>query len=171
MSLSAKARLAQHLAGTTPASMNIISDRAGVSRRLGARARAGRPINATDYLLLCSATGLTAESGVEVKGVSRAGSSIAWWVFGAALFLTRHRLRLDLRTAARTVGVSAATLSRAEAGDSIAIESFLRIVHFMGVPVGSFLCFTENTYCNTLKPNALLETTFLAHQIQSQCLT
>jgi transcriptional regulator with XRE-family HTH domain len=50
---------------------------------------------------------------------------------------------LDLRSAADLVGVSAATLSRAERGQPIAIESYLRVVEFIGVPPESFLSFTE----------------------------
>lgn len=153
MSLNARDRLAQHLADVTPTLMNAISDRAGIPRRLGAGARVGRKINANDYLLLCSAIGLGAESGLKVEGISRVGSSIIWWVLGAALFLTRRRLHLDLRSAARIIEMSAATLSRAEAGDPIAVESFLKITKFIGVPPNSFLCFTADPDCNTLVPN------------------
>jgi transcriptional regulator with XRE-family HTH domain len=73
-----------------------------------------------------------------------------WWNFGSALFLTRGFRRLDLRSAADLVGISAATLSRAERGHPIAVESYLSIANFIGVPPNSFLCFTGNTNCNTL---------------------
>jgi hypothetical protein len=151
MSPSAKARLASHLAGVMPADMNIISDRAGIPRRLGARARVGRQINATSHLLLCSAVGLDVDTGAEVEGVSRAGSVVVWWIFGSALFLTRHSRRLDLRSASALIGVSTATLSRAEVGEPVGIDSFIRIARFIGLPPPSFLCFTENTNCNTLE--------------------
>jgi transcriptional regulator with XRE-family HTH domain len=119
-----------------------------------APARAGRKVSATAYLLLCSAAGVNVATGapVVVRGPC-SGSSIVWWIFGSALFLTRSVRRLDLRSAADLVGVSAATLSRAEHGRPIAIESYLRVADFIGVPPESFLSFTGNPNCNTLKPN------------------
>jgi hypothetical protein len=152
MLMSAAARLARHLQDLSPAEMAALSDRTGVQRKIGARARAGRKVNATSYLLLCSAAGVDVTTGAAVVVKEpRAGSSILWWIFGSALFLTRSLRALDLRSAADLVGVSAATLSRAEHGQPIAIESYLRITHFIGVPPESFLSFTGNTNCNTLK--------------------
>jgi hypothetical protein len=146
MPVSAAARLARHLQGLTPAEMAAVSDRAGVPRKIGARARIGRKVNATAYLLLCSAVAIDVATNARVLGGRPCvGSSIVWWVFGSALFLTRSRRRLDLRSAADLVGVSAATLSRAERGQPIAIESYLRVIEFMGVPPKSFLSFTETT--------------------------
>jgi hypothetical protein len=121
-----------------------------VPRRIGARARAGRKVGATAYMLLCSAVGLEAARGDPMPAVPRAGFAIVWWFFASGLFLTRHRRLLDLRSAANLVGVSAATLSRAERGQPIAVESYLRIAAFIGVPPESFLCFTANMNCNTL---------------------
>ena len=144
MPMSAAARLARHLQYLTPAEMAAVSDRAGVPRKIGARARVGRKVNATAYLLLCSAVAIDVATDARVlDGRPCAGSSIVWWIFGSALFLTRSRRRLDLRSAADLVGVSAATLSRAERGQPIAIESYLRVVEFIGVPPESFLSFTE----------------------------
>jgi transcriptional regulator with XRE-family HTH domain len=154
MLMSAAARLARHLKELTPAQMAALSDRAGVQRNIGARARAGRKVSATAYLLLCSAAGVDIATGapVVVRGPC-AGCSIVWWIFGSALFLTRSLRRLDLRSAADRVGVSAATLSRAERGQPIAIESYLRVANFIGVPSESFMSFAGNPNCNTLKPN------------------
>jgi transcriptional regulator with XRE-family HTH domain len=66
---------------------------------------------------------------------------------------TREERRLSLRAASDLAGVSAATLSRAERGQPIAVESFLRASEFIGVTPESFLCFTTNTNCNTLTHN------------------
>jgi hypothetical protein len=154
MAMSTWTRLAQHLQDLTPTQMAAVSDRAGVPRKIGARARAGRKVNATAYLLLCSAVEIDVVTGARVVDRRRcAGLSIVWWIFGSALFLTRTLRRLDLRSAADLVGVSAATLSRAEHGQPIAIESYLRIAAFIGVPSETFLCFAGNVHCNTLKPN------------------
>jgi hypothetical protein len=151
MAMSAAARLAQHLRDLTPAAMAEVSNRAGVPRRIGARARKGRKVGATEYMLLCSAVGISAATGAPIEGAARAGSSIVWWILGSGLFITRNIRRLDLRSAAVLAGVSAATLSRAEHGHPIAVESYLRVAGFMGVPPESFLSFTKNTNCNTLK--------------------
>ena len=58
--MTAVARLAQHLQVLTRTEMATVSDRAGVPRRIGARARARRKVSATAYMLLCSAVGLDA---------------------------------------------------------------------------------------------------------------
>lgn len=152
MAMSAAARLAQHLQGLTRPEMAEVSDRAGVPRKIGARARAGRKVSANAYMLVCSAVGVDAATGAPTVRGPRAGFSIIWWVFGSALFITRHLRRLDLRSAADLVGVSAATLSRAERGHPIAVESYLSVANFIGVPPQGFLCFTANTNCNALKP-------------------
>lgn len=145
--------------------MAAVSDRAGVPRKIGARARAGRKVSATEYMLLCSAAGLDAATGVPVASSPRAGSSIVWWLFGYNLFITRRLRRLDLRSAAVLVGVSAATLSRAECGERISVESFLRISSFIGVPSESFLSFTGNTNCNTWKQKEFAEAHHLLNEL------
>jgi len=156
MPLSAAARLALHLQDLSLAEMAALSDRTGVQRKIGARARAGRKVNATSYLLLCSAAGIDVTTGTAVVAKEPwAGSSIIWWIFGSALFLTRSLRGLDLRSAADLVGVSAATLSRAEHGQHIAIESYLRVIGFIGVPPESFLRFAGNSNCNTLKTKSI----------------
>jgi hypothetical protein len=149
--MSAAARLAQHLQGLARPEMAAVSDQAGVPRRMGFRARNGHKVSATAYLLLCLAVGTEPSKGSLVAKAPRRGASIAWWAFGSALFLTRSLRRLDLRTAAQLVGVSAATLSRAEHGHPLAVESYLSVAKFTGVPPQGFLCFTENGNCNTLK--------------------
>jgi hypothetical protein len=149
--MSAAAQLASRLQGLTRTETLAVSARTGVPGKIGARARAGRKVSATAFLLLCKAVGLDVARGVAVSPVPRAGYEIAWWIFGAGLFHTRGLRRIDLRTAADIVGVSAATLSRAERGQPMSVESFLRISAFIGIPPESFLSFTGNTNCNTLK--------------------
>lgn len=154
MPVSAAARLARHLKELTRAEMAAVSDGAGVERKIGARARAGRKVGTTAYVLLCSAVGVDVETGLSVANTPRPGCAIVWWMFGSGLFFTRNLRRLDLRSTTNLVGVSAATLSRAERGQPISVESFLRISNFIGIPAQSFLCFTGNSNCNTLKPKA-----------------
>jgi hypothetical protein len=144
-------RLTRHLQALSPVEMAAVCEAARLSRRIGARARAGRKVTATTYLLLCAAAGLDAATGMPVRAALRGGFAIVWWVFASNLFLSRRVRRLDLRSAAALVGVSAATLSRAECGKPIAVESFLRVARFIGVPPESFMCFTGNTNCNMLR--------------------
>ena len=169
MSVSAAARLAQHLPGLKPQVMATISDRAGVPRKIGARARAGRKVGATAYMLLCLAVGLDAKTGVPVANVPRPGCAIAWWIFGSDLFFARKLRRLDLRSAANLVGVSAATLSRAERGQPVGVESFLRISNFIAIPAESFLCFTQNSNCNTLKSKVSAHARLVSRSRGEQC--
>jgi len=149
--MSVAGHLAQELCCLTRSEMATVSDQAGISRRMGFRARNGHKVSATTHLLLCLAVGTEPSRGSSVPKAPRRVASIAWWAFGSALFLTRSLRRLDLRTAAQLVGVSAATLSRAEHGHPLAVESYLRVAGFIGVPPEGFLCFTGNSNCNTLK--------------------
>jgi transcriptional regulator with XRE-family HTH domain len=82
-------------------------------------------------------------TGAPARAVPRKDATIVWWLFGSGLFLTRVLKRLDLRAAADLIGLSAAILSRAERSQPVAVESFLRISDFIGIPGESFLCFTE----------------------------
>jgi hypothetical protein len=149
--MTAAAWLARHLRYLSRAEMVAISDCAGVPRKIGFGARASRKASATAYMLLCSVAGLDAATGTLGRECPPRGHRDLWWVFGAGLFRTRHLRPLDLRSAAGLVGVSAATLSRAERGHTIAIESYLRVVRFIRISPESFLSFTGNTNCNTLK--------------------
>ena len=140
---NASGRLGQRLLSRPE--LAAVCDDAGVTFTIGARARAGRKINASAYMLLCSAAGLDAATGAIVEAEPRAGFAIAWWLVGCNHFLTRRIRGLDLRSAALVVGVSAATLSRAECGEPVSIECFLRISCFIGIPPKIFLCPTPNT--------------------------
>jgi hypothetical protein len=82
MPMSAAVRLARHLECLTPAEMAALSDCAGVQRKIGARARAGRKVDTTAYMLLCTAAGIDAATGAPASVVPRAGATIVWWIFG-----------------------------------------------------------------------------------------
>ena len=155
----AAARLAGHLQHFSAATMVTLSKRAGVSGRAGARARAGRKVSATAYMLLCSEVGIEIFTGAPAPSISHAGLGIVWWLFGSALFFTRSRQNLDLRSVAGLIETSAATLSRAERGHPIAVENYLHLCRFIGLPPTAFLGFTGNTNCNILKINKEVGTT------------
>jgi transcriptional regulator with XRE-family HTH domain len=121
----------------------------GVSPRIAVRASVGRKVGATDYLSLCLAAGLEPATGGRTARDPKRDAVIAWSHFAAALWFSRRHTGTSIRTAASLVGVSVATLSRAEGGDSICIESYLKICRYIGVPPNAFLCFTGNTNCNS----------------------
>jgi hypothetical protein len=149
--------------------MAAVSDHAGVERKIGARARAGRKVGTTAYMLLCSAVGVDVETGLPVANAPRPGCAVVWWTFGSCLFFTRSLRRLDLRSAANRVGVSAATLSRAERGQPISVEAFFKISNFIGIPAESFLCFTGNSNCNTLKPKVSADVRLVSQSRGGPC--
>src|SRR3954447_4153460 len=139
---TATARLALQLQGLSATSMVALSASAGVDGVIGARARRGRRINATSYLLLCSLIGIDATTGASSPAICRRGFEIDWHAFGAALKVSRNRANLDLRAAAKIIGASAATLSRAECGNAVSVESYLLINRFLVVSPLVFLSFT-----------------------------
>jgi len=110
-------------------------------------------------MLLCSEVGIEIITGAPAPSISRAGLGIVWGLFGCALFFTRSRQNLDLRSAADFIGTSAATLSRAECGHPIEVENYLHLCRFIGLPPTAFFGFTGNTNCNILKINKEVGTT------------
>jgi hypothetical protein len=102
-----------------------LADRAGVSRRVSSQARKGHPIGTEAYLKLSNALGLDPCTGLARSAAATPQARCHWWLLAAALFFERSRRRLGIRAAARAIGVSTATLSRAENGNVIAIESAL----------------------------------------------
>src|SRR5262245_29361145 len=110
--MNAVARLSQRLQDYTRSEVLAIAKRAGICPTIGIRARRGSSITATPYMLLCTAVGLDPTSGQSNASVPRASGAIHWLTLASALLLTRAAWKLDLRTTARLVGVSIATLSR-----------------------------------------------------------
>jgi len=101
-------------------------------------------------MLLCAIAGVDPASGTSIGRTSLAGFAVEWWLVGATTFLTRRRRRQGIRAAAAAADVSVATMSRAECGQALAVNSFLRIAKFVGLPPTAFLRFTGNPDCNTL---------------------
>jgi hypothetical protein len=103
-----------------------LADRAGVPRRVGSQARKAHPIGTEGYLKLSNALGLDPCTGLPCPPAATPQAHCHWWLLAAAVFFERSRRRLGVRGAAREIGVSTATLSRAANGNAIAIESALR---------------------------------------------
>jgi hypothetical protein len=104
-----------------------LADRAGVPRRTGAKAQKVRPIGTEAYLKLANALGLDPCTGLPRSSTATPHARCHWWLFATAIFFKRSRRRLGIRAAAAESEVSTATLSRAENGNVVAIESVLRL--------------------------------------------
>ena len=150
MAMKPAVRLTQVLQEATFGEVALLCEQAGVPRRLGNRGRSGRRLSAAGHVILCVAVGIDPETGATAPARLPRGDTISWWLFGGCVALRRDLLRLDVRSASQVAGVSSATISRAEHGQPLAIESYLRLCRFIAVPAAVFLCFTGNMNCNTL---------------------
>jgi DNA-binding XRE family transcriptional regulator len=117
----------------SPAAATEIAARAGNHMRGPMlRARAGKSINAGAYLALCGVLGLDPVDG-SPRPVKRVASRVVWPMVGAGLRIVRRLRDQDQRSAAKAIGISAATLCRVEAGDAVSIETLLSVCRFIGV--------------------------------------
>jgi hypothetical protein len=119
------------LAGS-PAAAVQIADRAGDNMRCAVqRARAGKAINAGAHLALCGIAGLDPVDG-SPRPVKRVPAHVSWPMVGAGLKIMRRLRHQDQRSAAKMIGISAATLCRVEAGAVVSIETLLAVCRFVG---------------------------------------
>jgi DNA-binding XRE family transcriptional regulator len=95
------------------------------------RARAGKPINAGAYLALCGAVGLDPVDG-SPRPIQRVPAHVSWPAVGAGLKIIRQLRGQDQRSAAKAIGISAATLCRVEAGDAASVDTLLAVCSFIG---------------------------------------
>jgi DNA-binding XRE family transcriptional regulator len=116
----------------SPAAAVEIADRAGPDMRGHVfRARAGKPVNPGAFLALCGAVGIDPADG-SARTPRRVPPRIAWLMVGAGLRIVRRLRHQDQRSAAKAVGISAATLCRVEAGDAVSVETLLAVCAFIG---------------------------------------
>jgi DNA-binding XRE family transcriptional regulator len=116
----------------SPSAAVEIAERAGPDMRGHVfRARSGKPINAGAFVALCGAVGIDPVDG-SARPPRRVPSRITWPMVGAGLRIVRRLRHQDQRSAARTIGISAATLCRVEAGDSVSVETLLAVCAFIG---------------------------------------
>lgn len=116
----------------SPAAAVEIADRAGASMRGPIfRARVGKPINAGAFLAICGAVGIDPADG-SARVPRRVPAHIAWPMVGAGLRIVRQLRRQGQRSAAKAIGISAATLCRVEAGDAVSVETLLAVCRFIG---------------------------------------
>jgi hypothetical protein len=127
-----------------------LADRAGVPRRVGSQARKARPIGTEGYLKLSNALGLDPCTGLPRSGAATPQARCHWWLLASAIFFERSRRRLGVRAAACEIGVSTATLSRAENGNAIAIESTLRLSAWLRLSPNVLFGFCPNNEAVTV---------------------
>ena len=123
---------------------------AGVQPRQARRILSGKKTDVLSFLLLCSAFGIEASAGILVLPRNRAGFHFSFRHFGVAVAFARTLTKQGIRAATEYLSVSTATLSRAEAGRSIGVESLLRISGGYSLSPNAFLIFTGNSQCNTV---------------------
>jgi transcriptional regulator with XRE-family HTH domain len=105
---------------------------ANVTPRQVSLARSGKPINAGAYLALCGAAGIDPVDG-SARPVKSVAANVEWWVLAMALFVTRGLRKLDQRSAAKAIGVSASTVCRVETGNPVSIANMIKVCTFLGV--------------------------------------
>jgi DNA-binding Xre family transcriptional regulator len=141
-------RLADHLEHISASELVALSRQAGVVPAQAWRARKRRKVDATSFLLLCSALGVEPANGARSEPLCRKGHTFSFVHLATALYFARFRRKLTIRAAAPVLGLSTATLSRVEAGQPTTIETLLRVCSHLGLPATCFLVFTGNSNCN-----------------------
>jgi DNA-binding Xre family transcriptional regulator len=112
--------------------LDEMARRAGVTSRQVSLARAGKPVNAGAYLALCAVTGIDPVDG-KSQPAKALSPNVVWWLLSGALYVTRHLKKLDQRTAAEIIGISAASVCRVECGKPVSIGVMLKVCAFIGV--------------------------------------
>lgn len=143
--MTAAARLKAALGALTDGALQRLASAHGVPWLVAARARAGREVNACDYLALCCAAGIDAQTGA-AKAWKQKPGPVLWWFLGAAVLLHRMSEGLTQADAARAAGVTITTLSRIESAIAVGTENFLAVCRFLAQPPESF----TGNHCNTL---------------------
>jgi len=139
-----------------PGGLASLAVRANVPRRAVSRILAGQPINADTYLKVCGAVGIDPVTGESCPPST--GFDIQWRIFAIGIRAARILHKLSTRDAASLIRVSSATISRAEAGRPIRVESYLALCAFVGTHPHHYANgFTGNYQCNNLKTIAVVE--------------
>lgn len=102
-----------------------------VSLRSVKKARALHRAGADPTMRLCSHFNLDPQTGEGCEPFQC--GPVLWWFIAVGLGTRRALLGLTVTTAAKRIGVSHATASRAEAGRAVSFESFLLICRFVGL--------------------------------------
>lgn len=128
-------------AGLAPVARRPLADvalfaaEAGVSVRALRTARRGQPVAVDAHLGLCRALGLDPATGAPTPRVMPCGR-VRWDHVRASLVCSRAARGLTLRAAAERIGIGAATLLRAERGEAVSVEVFLKLCAWLGMPPG-----------------------------------
>jgi len=105
---------------------------AGVSVRALRTARRGLPVAVDAHLGLCRALRLDPATGAAVQRHQPCGR-VRWDHVRASLVCARAGAGLTLRAAAERIGIGAATLLRAERGEAVSVEVFLKLCQWLGM--------------------------------------
>ena len=130
--MSALSNALQSSAFSWPA-LNEVARQAGVTSRQASLV----PCRQTDQRgsashSLCAATGIDPVDG-RPRSAKALSPNVVWWLLSGALYITRHLKKLDQRSAADVIGISAASVCRVEQGQPVSIGVMLKVCAFIGV--------------------------------------
>ncbi len=121
-----------------------LATQAGVSRRVVRQAVNGRRISAEPYLKLCCALGADPCTGLWRAAAPQPEARCNWARLAYTVRSARSRRGHSIRVAAEFLGLSTATISRAENRQPVAIESVLLLIPYSGLTAESMLGFCED---------------------------
>lgn len=102
------------------------------------RIKAEQTVNANDFLQLCARVGIDPVEGKRVQP-NAITAPLNLTLLGICCTMQRHWHNLDQRDAAKKIGISAASICRAEKGTPVSIEATLAICAFAKVHPFDFL--------------------------------
>lgn len=120
-----------------------LGKRAGVGPDAVNRAAAGIAVNASRYIRLCAAAGISVTTGARIA--PQTIENFNWRLFALGVRVNCRLRSVSRRTAVKLIGegVSPATLSRLDHGKEISINGVIAICRWMGVPPEHYARTTE----------------------------
>ena len=148
------------ISGFSDSAIVELAIQAGVSRRVARQAANGRRISAEPYLKLCCALGVDPYTGLWRAAAPQPEARCNWARLAYTVRFARSRRGHNIRAAAEFLGLSTATISRAENRKPVAIESVLLLIPYTGLSAESMLGFCEDNESVT---------ELVPHETQSIC--
>lgn len=150
-----RSKLAALLESCRPTQLGVVAANAGVSPVAARRARKPGAGDTSSFVLLCAALGIDGLSGEPTPPSPRPGCTFSFLQFGIVLFFARSQAGRSIRAFAPLVELSTATVSRAESGKPVCVETVITVCRYVRMPPAVFLCFTGNQHCNSQSNNEI----------------
>lgn len=139
-----------------PMEVQALAEVIGVRPEIAMRAYRGRVVNADDTLKLCRAVKVDPLSGEFHSGSSPRGE-FDWLFLAAGLRGRRYNgaMTIDIRNAAKAIGINIRILSRAENGQPVSAEALRAICRHYGMHPDEF---TKPVYPSVTRETSKRET-------------